>query len=222
MKKLLWMAVLPLMVSACGELSYKRGASTQDLEAAKAACQSAGSAKAAEQCLEDKGWTVKKLDDIDLFATAGVSPDNRNPSVFATPAFVPVTPAQPAAVATAATATAAAPAAEKPAVASKASVASMSTTTSSIAASVAPQAAPPMPTAPAAPPPPPASPLDLYTISSWWKIGADREALAADTNECVAQLGEGHKPNAKTQQVTRGFVVCMHGKGWKALRAVAG
>ena len=181
MKKLLWMAVLAVMVSGCGELSYKRGASTQDLEAAKAACQSAGSEKAAEQCLEANGWTVRKLDDIDLFATAGVSPDNRNPGAFTTPAFVPVTPARTAAVAPATTA--AAPATEQ-------------------AAAV--------------------SPLDLYTISSWWKIGADREALAADTNDCVTTLGEAHKPNAKTQQVTRGFAVCMHGKGWKALRAVAG
>ena len=87
MKKLLWMAALAVMVSGCGELSYKRGASTQDLEAAKAACQSAGSDKAAEQCLEDNGWTVKKLDDIDLFATTGVSPDNRNPSAFTIPAL---------------------------------------------------------------------------------------------------------------------------------------
>ena len=38
MKNLLWMAVLALLVSGCGELSYKRGASTQDLEPAKAAC----------------------------------------------------------------------------------------------------------------------------------------------------------------------------------------
>ena len=139
MKKLLWMAVLPLMVSGCGELSYKRGASTQDLEAAKAACQSAGSEKAAEQCLEDKGWTVKKLDDVDLFATAAVSPDNRNPSVFTIPAFVPVTPAQPAALAPAATAmsAAAAPVVEKPAAASKASVAN------GAVSSASPQAAPP-------------------------------------------------------------------------------
>jgi hypothetical protein len=213
MKKLLWMAMATLLVSGCGELSYKRGASTQDLEAAKAACQSAGSDKAAEQCLEDKGWTVKKLDDMDLFATVGVSPDNRNPSAFTIPAFVPVTPASQAAVAPAAPA--AAPSAERSALANKASVASAGAVASS---SIAP---PPLPTAPSVPPPPPASPLDIYTISSWWKIGADREALAADTNECVTTLGEAHKPNAKTQQVTRGFVVCMHGKGWKALRAVA-
>lgn len=53
-------------------------------------------------------------------------------------------------------------------------------------------------------------------------MGADRDALAGDTNDCVATLGAAHKPNATTQQVTRGFVVCMHAKGWKALRAAAG
>ena len=218
MKKLLWMAMATVLVSGCGELSYKRGASTQDLEAAKAACRSAGSDKAAEQCLEDKGWTVKKLDEVDLFATEGVTPDNRNPSAFTIPAFVLVMPAQPAAVASAATATARA--ADRSALAGKASVASAGAVVSnSVSLPVAP---PTLPTAPPAPPPPPASPLDIYTISSWWKIGADREAQAADTNECVTALGEAHKPNAKTQQVTRGFVVCMHGKGWKALRAVAG
>ena len=180
MKKIVWTTLLMLLISGCGELSYKRGASTQDLEAAKRACQSAGSEKAAEQCLRDQGWTVKKLDDAELFATVGVSPDNRNPSAVTTPEFVPVIPA-----ATPSPPTAAA-------------------------------------SATSAPVPPPASPLDIYTISSWWKIGADREALAADTNDCVATLGSAHKPNAMTQQVTRGFVVCMHAKGWKALRAVAG
>ncbi|OYU00566.1 MAG: hypothetical protein CFE40_04600 [Burkholderiales bacterium PBB1] len=187
------MVMLALLVSGCGELSYKRGASTQDLEAAKKSCQSAGSEKAAERCLEDQGWTVKKLDDVDLFATAGVSPDNRNPSAFITPEFVPVVPAQSAAPAPSAVAAAAAagPATDKPVV-------------------------------PPVSPPPPSSPLDVYTISSWWKMGADREALAADTLDCVATLGPAHKPNETTQQVTRGFVVCMHAKGWKALRAVAG
>ena len=154
---------------------------------------------------------VKKLDDIELFATAGVSPDNRNPSVFTSPEFVPVTPA--ATVAPAAGPTAAVAAPGSPALASKASV-----------GSPAPQAATPQLLAStlSAPVPLPTSPLDIYTISSWWKIGADREALAGDTNDCVATLGDAHKPNATTQQVTRGFVVCMHAKGWKALRAVAG
>lgn len=198
MNKFLWMAML-LLVSGCGELSYKRGASTQDLEAAKKACQTAGNDKAAERCLEDQGWTVKKLDDIDLFATAGVSPDNRNPGAFVTPEFVPVVPANP---------TAAAPSA----------VVSVAPLPS--AAALAPAAERPV-QPPASPSAPTTSPLDVYTISSWWKMGADREALAADTRGCVEALGPAHKPNDTTQQVTRGFVVCMHHKGWKALRAVA-
>lgn len=199
MNKFPWMVML-LLVSGCGELSYKRGASTQDLESAKKACQSAGSEQAAERCLEDQGWTVKKLDDIDLFATAGVSADNRNPSAFVTPEFVPVVPAKPAAAAPSAVGSAA----PLPSV-----------------AAVAPAAERPV-QPPVSPPAPATSPLDVYTISSWWKMGADREALAADTQDCVATLGPAHKPNDTTQQVTRGFVVCMHAKGWKALRAVAG
>ena len=147
MKKFLVMAMLALLVSGCGELSYKRGASTQDLESAKRACRSAGSEKAAEQCLQDQGWTVKKLDDVDLFATVGVSPDTRNPSVVTTPEFVPVIPA--------------------------------ATVAAGAKTAVAEKATPQLPTAaPSAPVPPPASPLDIYTISSWWKMGADREALA--------------------------------------------
>lgn len=194
MNKFLWMVML-LLVSGCGELSYKRGASTQDLEAAKKACRSAGSEKAAERCLEDQGWTVRQLDDIDLFATVGVSPDNRNPSAFVTPEFVLAVPAKPAAAVPSAVASAAA-----------------------ATASVAEGPVQP----PASSPPPATSPLDVYAISSWWKMGADREALAADTRDCVATLGPAHKPDDATQRVTRGFVVCMHGKGWKALRAVAG
>jgi len=217
MKKFLWVAMVSLLVSGCGELSYKRGASSQDLEATRKSCQSAAGEKAAEQCLQDQGWTVQKLYDVDLFATAGVNPDNRRPSVFITPEFVPVTPAQPAAVASAAMA--ATPDADKPALGSKTPVASGGAVSASNAA---PPASPSTPlTTPTARASPPANPLDLYAISSWWKIGAGREVLATDTNDCVAQLGEAHKPHAKTQQVTRGFVVCMHDKGWKALRAVA-
>lgn len=224
MKAYVWEVVTSaLLISGCGELSYKRGASTQDLEAAKQACAEASRDRPAEECLAAQGWTVKKLDDIDLFATAAVSPDNRNPSQFVIPAWVPVIPAPPVA-------STAAPAAAVPtssATALTATPAAAATrsgatgdTNSSAATSPAPASQAANTVAPT--PTPAASPLDVYTISSWWKVGADREALAADTQACVAELGVAHKPNAVTQQVTRGFVVCMHDKGWKALRAVAG
>lgn len=229
MKAYVWgVVVSALLLGGCGELSYKRGASTQDLEAAKKTCTEAGRDRPAEDCLAAQGWTVKKLDDIDLFATAAVSPDNRNPSQFVIPAWVPVIPAAaadpkaspPAPTATAPTATATTLTAPPAAPATR-SGAMGNANSSSAATSPAPaaqEASNTMAPAPASP----ASPLDVYTISSWWKVGADREALAADTQACVAELGSAHKPNAVTQQVTRGFVVCMHDKGWKALRAVAG
>lgn len=226
MKTYVWVPVVALLFSGCGELSYKRGASSQDLQSARKACAEDPQQPSVEQCLASQGWAVKKLDDIDLFATAAVSPDNRNPSQFVVPAWVPVIPAAPAAAPAAAapapttssadavTAPLAAPATHSGTVID---ARSSSSSSSSVAASPALVANTPPPA-----PPPPASPLDVYTISSWWKMGADREALAADTQACVSELGAAHKPNAVTQQVTRGFVVCMHDKGWKALRAVAG
>lgn len=63
-----------------------------------------------------------------------------------------------------------------------------------------------------------ADPLDLYTINSWWKIGANGQNLDVAINECVAKLGEAHKPNSKTQQVTRGMAICMREKGWRGLK----
>lgn len=169
MTKFLWMGWIALMASGCGELSYKRGASTQDLEVSRAGCQSFGSGKAFDKCLEDNGWVVKKWDDVDLFAVAGVSPNNRNP------AAAPTT----------------------------------SVAAQSVGTSITPTSATP---------PPPADPMDTYTIKTWFKPGAGREVLEADTNDCAARLGEAHQPDNKTQQVTRAFVICMHGKGWKALK----
>lgn len=179
-----------VLISGCGELSYKRGATADDLESARKSCRSAGDETAAEKCLEDRGWVVKKLDDLDLFATASASPDNRSLGIDQT-----TNPPAPAA------GTRSIPP-EKPR--------AMNPGTGKDPAAVDS----PSPRAP----PPPADPLDTYTVSSWWKMGAGREAMEANTNECVAQLGAAHKPDQKTQQVTRGFVVCMHGKGWKALR----
>lgn len=190
MKMYVWLGLIGLLISGCGELSYKRGATVDDLESARKSCRSAGDEKSAEKCLEDRGWVVKKLDDMDLFATASASPDNRKLGIDQT-----TNPPAPAA------GTRNIPP-EKPR--------AMNPGTGKDPAAVDSPSA--------SVPPPPADPLDTYTVSSWWKMGAGREAMEANTNECVAQLGEAHKPDQKTQQVTRGFVVCMHGKGWKALR----
>jgi hypothetical protein len=59
---------------------------------------------------------------------------------------------------------------------------------------------------------------DTFKISSWWKAGSGAVSLKSDTEECVAKLGEAHRPNSQTQQTSRGFLLCMKGKGWSGLR----
>ncbi|MDP1923202.1 MAG: hypothetical protein Q8K57_00310 [Thiobacillus sp.] len=61
--------------------------------------------------------------------------------------------------------------------------------------------------------------LDTFKVSSWWKTGSGAASLQADTEACVARLGEAHRPNAQTQMVTRGLLLCMKEKGWSGLRA---
>lgn len=60
--------------------------------------------------------------------------------------------------------------------------------------------------------------LDTFKVSSWWKTGSGADSLKADTEACVAQLGEAHRPNIQTQSATRGLLLCMKEKGWSGLR----
>lgn len=77
-KPVLLLLVMPLLISSCGEFAYKRGAGANDLATDKRTCEAHSSDhKMIELCLQDKGWTVQKLDDLDPFATALVNPDNR-------------------------------------------------------------------------------------------------------------------------------------------------
>ncbi len=184
LKKLWWIGLAALLLSGCGEISYKRGASPADLESARKTCRASGDEKSVDKCLEEQGWVIRKPDDMDLFATIVPSNDARLPA--ADPAKPFAVPAPAGAVIL--------PGAAAPA-----------------------QAKPPGSEPVAAAPKPPPGPMDLYTVASWWKIGAGREALEADMGACVKDLGEAHQPNAKTQQVTRGLVICLHDKGWKAL-----
>ena len=63
--------------------------------------------------------------------------------------------------------------------------------------------------------------LDTFKVSSWWKVGSGAYSLKSDTEECVARLGEAHRPvqTQQTQTATRGLLLCMKAKGWSALRA---
>ncbi|BCM26031.1 hypothetical protein [Methyloradius palustris] len=151
------------LLSGCGEFAYKRGASASDLQEARKACATQGDSPViAEQCLADKGWTVKPLDKMDpLLATVGIS-DNRTGKLIQKGGSTPETNAELAK---------------------------------------------------------PADPLDSFKISSWWKTGADANALKSGINECVATLGEAHRPAPGSLNATRGLLLCMRTKGWYALAA---
>jgi hypothetical protein len=171
--------ILPLLMlfSACGELSYKRGASNQDLENARRMCKSSEDEQSVEACLKNNGWAVQKLDDLDLFAIPSVNPDNR-----AIPTSKPSTYTSSSAVNSASDPSAAA------------------TTT----------AAKPIEH----------SPDEIFSIGSWWKIGGSDSQLKSDINQCVSSLGEAHRPSVAEQKYTYAMVVCLHNKGWKALKNV--
>ena len=64
---LIKLLLLCLLLSACGELSYKRGATSADLENARKNCQQEQASVATETCLQNSGWTVQKLDSMEVF-----------------------------------------------------------------------------------------------------------------------------------------------------------
>lgn len=70
-----------LTLPGCGELSYKRGAGQDSLNAARQHCQEQGNDRAAyEECMGDNGWMVQRLDKLELDPVATIAPsaDNRS------------------------------------------------------------------------------------------------------------------------------------------------
>lgn len=202
--------LLAVLTSCGGTFSYKRGARPEALNTAQTDCKSEGSQskQAMEQCLETKGWSVYQFDDMDLFAEASESveanggrkidsafvtveaSEKQVPKKIETP---PVETTNEAPVVTTKKTNKAMPLAEKSSSATKAAT----TKTSK----------------------PKPSPYQTYKVSSWWQWGAGQQALEQDLAECESSLGEKHKPDFSKQLVTRGFVVCMYKKGWKALKS---
>lgn len=198
MKYILIVALLITLLSGCGaEIAYKRGATAQDLQLSKAACQKAASEQELNQCLEDNGWAIQKLDgssftDDELFATASVSNDNRMTTTESE---------KPKAIKT---------------------TESLKTETPPQTTQQNDDVLVPTPDAKTSPPTPVAtkpqpSIFDTYVIKSWWKMGGNATILEQNMQACSDQLGEAHFPDKKTFTFTRGFAVCMRQKGWRGL-----
>lgn len=65
-----------LLLSACGELAYKRGATANDLAAMKKNCTSKDAVKeAVAKCMSDNGWSVQSLDNSEPIALMQNEPD---------------------------------------------------------------------------------------------------------------------------------------------------
>jgi hypothetical protein len=199
MKKTMLLIASTTLLSACGgEFSYKSGASVRDLEQTKKACGTSGGEEAQLACIRAQGWTITKLDDMDLFAEASVTenqpharPESSKPMSEVDNTLDNNTSKAPSESKTPSTAKEQASQSEK-------ATGSAATTQK------------PVPTV---------NDNTIYEISSWWKLGASAEMMKADMNTCVASLGEAHKPNPVAQTYTRAFVVCMFQKGWKGLKA---
>jgi len=193
------MLAAALLLNGCGEFAYKRGANVADLESSKKSCLAKGGDTAAiDKCMEESGWVVQKFNEPDPVMEATYNPDNRNVTK-------PVSNAAPVAKSTAPSNSG-----------TTNNMVNSSDTKTPVTAKEKTQAV--TMTEPQAAPKP-ADPLDTFKVSSWWKMGGNPESMKVAVEECVSVLGEAHRPNIQTQDVTRGMLICMRDKGWRGLRA---
>lgn len=210
-RKSLIIIALAIVQIACGEISYKRGASVRDIETAHKACRGVPES-AFSDCLQKQGWEIQKFDDSDLFAEVSVT-DNRGtpPAKAEQSAFVEVQEnAHTSSVVENKTTQANSAVQTETGDDSKSS--EVTTTVTKAPITEGKVVAQPSPT--------PVDPLKTYKINSWWKFGGTPAHLKKDQSECLAKLGDGHQPNMATQTYTRGLIECLHKNGWKALKAM--
>lgn len=210
-KKQLIIITLAMIQIACGEVSYKRGASVRDIESAHKACRGVPES-AFSDCLQKQGWEVQKFDDSDLFAEVSVT-DNRGtpPANAEKSAFVEVHEN-----ANTDSATESKTAQTKPTEKTENTASNQSHETASTPTKLATTETKAEPK----PAPAPVDPLKTYKINSWWKFGGTPAQLKADQAACVAVLGEAHQPDMASQTYTRGLIECLHKNRWMALKAV--
>ncbi len=214
MKAIISLGLIISLLTACGaEIAYKRGATGRDFQSEKAACQKATTEQALNQCLEDNGWAIQKLDgstfsDDELFATASATEDNR------------ITAQKEKAPLLNTTETLETEVTKQDAIQAKEKTEATIETKSSDKTAADPKTAPSpseKTAASAASAKPQPSIFDTYVIKSWWKMGGSANLLEKNMMECNEQLGDAHTPDKKTFTFTRGFAICMRQKGWRGL-----
>lgn len=184
-------------LTGCGEMVFKRGADPGSMASTQAACRAKTDGEPAYiACMEQQGYVVKGSSQSVFVsgadeATPGTAGGGK-PSSFFVEGAAPA-PAAPVAKA---------PAAKPAAPAAPAAVAP---------AAVAPAAVAPKPAAVAV------DPLELVDVASWWKLGGSASGLEAAQADCVAKLGNAHRPVPDSTQVTRGLIGCLRDAGWRGI-----
>lgn len=209
--RLLTYLILIALLTGCGEVSYKRGGSQQDIDRAHQACRGSGDQLSA--CLAEQGWQKPKVDAMDpLFATIETR-DNHQEVISKPSPFIEITPdkkEKPVVPAVAKTPQNSATTVTKPT--EIAAPTAAATTTSTTAEEKTDKAASHSTVND--------GPDVEYAINSWWKMGAFPDKLKQDQVSCEKKLGPDYLPNYKTQTFKRAFVVCMHDLGWMAIRNI--
>ncbi len=209
--RLLTYLILIALLPGCGEVSYKRGGSQQDIDRAHQACR--GSGDQLSKCLEDHGWQKPKTDEMDpLFATIETR-DNHQEAISKPSAFIEIDPDKKEKTAASvvakntqnsATATTRQAEAIKPGAQATVAATNIEDKTDQPATHSTVNDGPDV----------------EYAINSWWKMGAFPDKLKRDQVSCENKLGPEYLPNYKTQTYKRAFVVCMHDLGWMAIRNI--
>ena len=203
--RLLTYFILIALLPACGEVSYKRGGSQQDIDRAHQACRGTGEQLAA--CLAEQGWQQPKLAADPLFATVETR-DNHHEVISKPSPFIEIVPDKKE--------KAPPPVVQKNNTGNVTATPEKSTPGGSAAVAMTeekPAAAAPQSTIND-------GPEVEYAINSWWKMGAFPQQLKQDQVSCEKKLGPNYLPDYKTRTYKRAFVTCMHDAGWLAIRDI--
>jgi len=195
-----WLVIALAMLTGCAQVSFKRGASPDQMTTGEQECRRRTTDEAAfVECMRQGGWFV-------LGTTDG------------SPAPATVTPAPEAAVATPER-TAASP---KPAPIVP-EVPEAAATPAPTVIMPAPVVAPVMAPAEAATEPSPGvdspadDPLRRVDVGSWWKLGGTVDGLQKAAESCTAKLGPAHRPEGDLRIVTAAMRDCLRAAGWYPL-----
>lgn len=187
-------ATVAALIAGCGEISVKRGATPEEFMQARRFCeQNEGVFASVSACLEDQGWTI----------VGGAADDAQAAPLAAEPPL---------------------PGSEQDAQAaaeSDAAAITFGTTDRRLGLfpikeeTVSDPRTPSEAAAPSAAQPRTVDPMAEVRVNSWWKVGADGEALRRDGNLCLMALGEGYSASGNFSRLSYGVLQCLKTGGWR-------